>query len=125
MSDFPPIHSFADALEMTKSFTDSAGKKRLLLGNGFSMACFDGFGYTALYERVKNLGIPEKVQKIFEKYGETNFEAVLRLLDDSSWIAETYDLCFNGSQSEIKKDYEVLKLALTNAITEVPLSIVD
>ncbi|OGL72207.1 hypothetical protein A3D69_01090 [Candidatus Uhrbacteria bacterium RIFCSPHIGHO2_02_FULL_54_11] len=119
MSDFPPIHSFADALEMSKSFTDSAGKKRLLLGNGFSMACFGGFGYTALYERVKNLGIPEKVQKIFEKYGETNFEAILKLLDDSSWVAETYGLCSDGSQSEIKKDYEALKLALTNAITEV------
>lgn len=119
MPSTPTIHSFADALELSKTFTDAANKRRLLLGNGFSMACFGDFDYKTLYQKVKDEGIPAKVQKVFEKYGETNFEAILKLLDDSSWMAVTYGLCQNQDESEMKQDYEALKLALTNAITAV------
>jgi len=119
MSSVPTIHTFSEALELADTFSDTASKKRLLLGNGFSMACFGDFGYKTLYQKVKDEGIPAKVQKVFEEYGETNFEAVLKLLDDSSWMAETYGLCEDREKSEMKKDYESLKLALTNAITAV------
>jgi hypothetical protein len=119
MDTHPTIYSFAEALEASGTFTNAASKKRLLLGNGFSMACFGNFGYKTLYERVRQLGIPEKVEKAFEKYGETNFEAILRLLDDSAWMAENYDLVPGGIESDMRKDYETLKLALTTAITEV------
>lgn len=83
------------------------------------MACFETFSYQTLYQRVRTLGLPEKVQSIFSKYGQTNFEAVLKLLDESSWMAENYGLYPTGGVSEMMIDYECLKKSLTQAITEV------
>lgn len=115
----PAIHTFEEAFQQAKASPTCYGKRRLLLGNGFSMACYGDFGYSTLYQKVHEKGIPEKVQNIFQKYGETNFEAILKLLDDASWMAQNYDLYEDESASQMRLDYEALKEALTNAITEV------
>lgn len=116
---YPEILSFQEALDSAKGSPTSEGTRRLLLGNGFSMACYGDFGYSTLYEKVREKGIPDKVQNIFERYGETNFEAVLKLLDDGSWMAENYELCDDKDESQMKSDYEALKDALAEAVTEV------
>ena len=115
----PTIYSFSEAIAQAVGSPTCASKKRLLLGNGFSMACYGEFGYTTLYQEVRSKGLPERVQHIFDKYGETNFESVLRLLDEGAWIAENYGLYEEADESEMKRDYESLKEALTQAITAV------
>ena len=115
----PKIITFQEALEAAKASPTCYGKKRLLLGNGFSMACYGEFGYKTLYQCVREMGIPKRVENIFKKYGETDFEAVLKMLDDGAWLAHNYKLYKDIEKSEMKKDYETLKSSLTEAIAEV------
>ena len=90
--------------------------RALLLGNGFSIGYSKSFSYESLYDKAKDSGLSAGIQRIFERLGTNNFEGVLRLLDDSRWIAEVYGL--SRAQSLID-DAEALKRALVDAIANI------
>src|SRR5687768_13090255 len=79
----------------------------LLLGNGFSISCDPVFRYESLYEAALRAGLSPRAQSVFERLGTNNFEGVMRLLDDSHWIAQTYG--FVGAESGMLDDLEVVK----------------
>ena len=72
--------------------TKAGGKRHVLLGNGFSIGAHQQFQYGTLYEQAKNASLPDHVIELFERYGTTNFEQVLRQLDEGQWLAEHYRL---------------------------------
>ncbi len=91
----------------------------MLLGNGFSIACDKVFHYTNLFEFAKENGLGKRVQKVFEYLGTNNFEGVLKLLDDSDWMAKHYKLSTkDGKKPEFQKDLEEVKNALVAAVTK-------
>ncbi len=113
------VIDFHSALAKAEKFgtTIKCSKKRLLLGNGFSIGCMQKFNYPALYEKAVELGLPQHIQKVFDYFGQCNFEAVLKALDDGHWLAELYDL--KSSDKCMARDYEAVKEALAKSISEV------
>jgi hypothetical protein len=92
------------------------GKTRhLLLGNGFSIACDQVFRYDSLYSAAVAAGLSERAQLVFERLGTNNFEGVMRLLDDSHWVAQTYGL-ISAEDNLILNDVEVVKRTLVDAV---------
>lgn len=60
---------------------------KLLLGNGASIAVWNGFKYLSLYDIAKKAGrIDSHLQKLFEDFGTTDFEHVLRLLSQTNRV---------------------------------------
>lgn len=114
----PTILSFEEALQKANEFStknECANKKRILLGNGFSKSYFGEFGYTTLFDAIKDKKENKRIKKVFQKYGNSNFEGVLRLLQDSAWLLPIYGL----DNAEVKDDYEKVKTALSDAIVKV------
>jgi hypothetical protein len=87
----------------------------LLLGNGFSIACDPVFRYASLYQAAIHSGLSARAQRLFEKRGTNNFEGVMKMLEDSHWVAQTYGL-IQGSSSAMLEDLEVIKRTLVDAI---------
>ncbi|HEX9402087.1 MAG TPA: DUF4917 family protein [Anaeromyxobacter sp.] len=90
------------------------GRKHILLGNGFSIACDSVFKYGRLYDAAVGAGLSPRAQKVFEYLGTSNFEGVMRLLDDAHWVAETYGLLTGPSQ--MLEDVEIVKATLVDAV---------
>lgn len=91
------------------------GRKHILLGNGFSIACDPIFSYSRLYDAALEAGLSDRAQKVFERLGTNNFEGVMRLLDDAHWVAETYNLISSG-HSDMLADVDVVKKTLVQAV---------
>jgi hypothetical protein len=98
---------------------DESGKKRhLLLGNGFSIACYDKFKYGTLAEQAKMKKLPLHLKELLDGYGN-NFEEVMRLLDDGARLVRIYELLKKkGAKKDIEKDYNLLKKILIEVITD-------
>ena len=92
----------------------------LLLGNGFSIACDPIFRYESLYEAAVNEGLSKRAQKLFGRLGTNNFEGVMRLLDDSHWVAQVYGLVKHTS--EMLNDLEIIKKTLIRVISKSHLA---
>lgn len=88
----------------------------LLLGNGFSVACNPIFRYSSLYEAAVAAGLSDRAQAVFKRLGTTNFEGVMKLLEDSHWVARNYGLTQSTSESEMLADVEVIKRTLIAAV---------
>ena len=100
--------------------SDTAGKNPyLLLGNGFSIGCNPVFKYDSLYKTAVSFGLSTRVQALFERLGTNNFEAVMKLLNDSDWVAREYGLL--TGKSELIDDKEILKKALIKAVSKTHL----
>ena len=93
----------------------TGGRASLLLGNGFSIACDEIFTYRSLYEAAISAGLSSRAQEVFQRLGTNNFEGVMRLLELSHWVAQTYNLVRSGN-SEMLVDLETIKRALIEAI---------
>ena len=91
------------------------GRSSLLLGNGFSIACDEVFSYRSLYAAAVAAGLSDRARRVFQRLGSNNFEGVMRLLELSHWVAETYDLVQAG-KSEMLVDLETIKRTLIEAI---------
>ena len=99
---------------------EKTSKPRLLLGNGFSMD-YDKkrFSFTSLLELAVKTKIIKKndlIFKVFEKLKTSDFESVMKLLNDSVKIIEAY----KGDKKLVEKineDSEQLKSHLVNIIT--------
>lgn len=118
MEHIPKIYSFDEAVSVANGNAKNkkcTQRKNLLLGNGFSKAYYEDFGYTTLFEAIKDKKDLEKVKKLFKYLGTSNFEGVLQLLQDSAHTAKIYGL----DPKDIDQDYEILKKALAEAITKV------
>ena len=107
---------FKDALTQAK---DAGGKLNVLLGNGFSVGAHDKFRYGSLFEQAKKSDLPNRIEALFDRYGTTNFETVLRHLDEGQWLARHYGLYRRDHQPDMGEDYEVLKEALIEAMGAV------
>lgn len=92
------------------------GTSHLLLGNGFSIGCDPVFRYESLYETAVSRGLSEKAQAVFERLGTSNFEGVLRLLEDAAWVANLYGLDDDDLIDLVKEDIEVVKRTLVDAV---------
>lgn len=88
---------------------------RVLLGNGFSQVYYGDFSYTTLFNAIKEEKDHAKVKLLFEHFGTSNFEAILRFLQDLQFASGVYE--FDGGK--IKVDYERLRDALADAIVKV------
>lgn len=97
------------------------GRTHILLGNGFSIACDPVFKYSRLYDAAVKAGLSKRAQAVFEHLGTNNFEGVMRLLDDSHWVAKTYGLLTNN-QSQMLEDVEVVKKTLVEAVANSHLA---
>ncbi|PQO27598.1 hypothetical protein C5Y96_18905 [Blastopirellula marina] len=89
----------------------------LLLGNGFSCAIHDGFRYDSLYRLAVEQGMPSTAAALFEHFGTTNFEAVMRLLEDSQWIACHYGILARDQGNLLTEDLQKVRESLIAAIT--------
>jgi hypothetical protein len=77
--------SFEKCLEMSDT-----GKRHLLLGNGFSIACRpEIFVYKKLFERAIFDDLP-RARNAFDALGSTDFERVIKALRDFAAIAPIY-----------------------------------
>lgn len=80
------VITFTQALEKAEGY-----KKHLLLGNGFSIACKpDIFTYQTLYSQADFSTIP-KAQALFEELRTTDFEVVVKSLEQAAAVLHTYD----------------------------------
>lgn len=81
----------------------------LILGNGSSIALHDGFRYPSLYEEAIQRGfITRAVAQIFEKFGATDFEEVLRKLWQTKLVLEALELPYE----RIEAAYAEVRTAL-------------
>jgi uncharacterized protein DUF4917 len=92
----------------------------LLLGNGFSIACDPIFRYESLYKAALKEGLSKRARELFDRLGTNNFEGVMRLLDDSHWVAQVYGLM--KGKSEMLKDLEIIKKTLIKIISKSHLA---
>jgi hypothetical protein len=108
--------SFADALDAARA---AGGRLHVLLGNGFSIGANDLFRYGTLYEQARQQGLPNHLDALFRRYGTTNFEEVLRQLDEAAWLSDHYKLVKSDPALDMRRDYELLKEILAQTLASV------
>lgn len=101
--------------EVKKALGD--GRSHILVGNGFSIACDPVFRYPSLYEAAVKACLSPRAQAVFERLGTNNFEGVMKLLDDTHWVAKTYGL-IDSDRSEMLKDVKIVKRTLIEAVAQ-------
>lgn len=106
------ILSFDQALRKSESY----GKKHLLLGNGFSIACKpDIFAYGSLFEEAKKT-MSAELAAIFAAMGTQDFEEVIRALQHAAVIVGVYRPKFATTKRMLLSDAEKLKTDLIQAV---------
>lgn len=105
--------------EAKKQADEVWGKRHMLLGNGFSIGVHEKFDYGTLYKQAKASGLPKHVEELFNWYGTTNFEEVLRHLKEGMRLAKHYELVKTNCALDMENDHQDVKEALVNAITSV------
>jgi hypothetical protein len=104
--------SFAEALKAAEQY----GKKHLLLGNGFSIACKpDIFAYGSLFEEAKKT-MSKELAAIFAAMGTQDFEEVIRALQHAAAIVSVYRPKFTTTQRLLLSDADKLKKDLVEAV---------
>lgn len=101
----------------------------LLVGNGASLAVWDGFAYNSLYDAAQVSGLLDDADvSVFGALQTTNFEGALRALLTSATIAEALGL----DRDEFDERYESTRTALVSAVhaahvpwAEVPTSTLE
>ena len=116
---YPKICSFDEAWMISQKLIDD-GKctksRRLLLGNGFSRSYFgEKFSYQTLFNSIEFEKKNERIKKLFDYFGTSNFEAVLTILKNTEFLFEVYDI----DNRKPLADYERIRDALAEAIVRV------
>jgi len=107
----PDVMTFQDAIQSA-----GTGKKHLLLGNGFSIACkSDIFSYGALYDNA-DFSQAEEIPKIFDNLGTRDFENVIRSLDHTSRILKAYGVSDDALLDKIDEHRDFVKDVLVKTI---------
>lgn len=101
-----------------EAINKAEGKKHLLLGNGFSIAFkADIFSYSSLYDEcIRQKGISNHAIKLFEKIGTTDFEAVIKSLNNAAIVLSAYTK-EKKLRNRIEKDAKELKSALIKLLS--------
>lgn len=83
--------------------------RNLLLGNGFSIACYEGFAYNNLYEK-----IPPYLKKYFDS-DSCDFEKAQK---NAKYIADQYEYCIDPMLgSMLREDISEIQDALSQTIS--------
>lgn len=94
----------------------------LLLGNGASIAVSNKFGYDSLFdEAVKRGHLTDAVQKVFDSFGVTDFELVLRRL----WQAKLVNTALKIEHGKVEKSYQQVRTALIATVRDIHVSYHD
>lgn len=102
-----------------RALAAASGKKHVLLGNGFSMACkSDIFSYDALFERADFSTLTVGARELFQLLETTDFEKVIEALKSASKIVETYPPSSKAVADQMMHDADALKSVLVSAIAE-------
>jgi hypothetical protein len=115
------IIAFSEALQIDRSGanTNRSGeplKPHLLLANGFSIACrSDIFVYKRLFEQADFTNSLEAA-KTFSSLGTTDFEKVIRSLQDAAKVASVYRPKDGELVTKLLKDADLLKELLVQTI---------
>lgn len=106
------LTSFDQALKTAEQY----GKKHLLLGNGFSIACKpDIFAYGSLFEEAKKT-MSKELAGIFTAMGTQDFEEVIRALQHAAAIVSVYRPKFLHTKKLLLADADKLKTDLIQAV---------
>lgn len=106
------ILTFEQALEHPGQFK----KRHLLLGNGFSIACRPKiFTYGSLFEQADFSSAP-RLPDVFKAVGTTDFEHVIKLLEDSSRVVPIYSNTTALAAEQMATDAEALKDILIQTV---------
>ena len=106
------VLTFDQALRKAESY----GKRHLLLGNGFSIACKpDIFAYGSLFEEAKKT-MSKELAAIFAAMGTQDFEEVIRALQHAAVIVGVYRPKFTRTKKLLLTDAEKLKTDLIQAV---------
>ena len=93
-------------------------KRHLLLGNGFSIACQPTiFTYGSLFEQA-NFSTAPRLPAVFETVGTTDFEHVIRLLEDASRVVSIYVSGAAEAAAHMPEDAETLKDILIRTVAD-------
>jgi len=104
--------SFEQALKKAENY----GKKHLLLGNGFSIACKpDIFAYGSLFEEAKK-SMSKELAAIFAAMGTQDFEEVIRALQHAAAIVSAYNPKLIRTMARMNSDADKLKTDLITAV---------
>ncbi|MPZ38705.1 MAG: DUF4917 family protein [Rhizobiales bacterium] len=104
--------SFDEALKLSERY----GKRHLLLGNGFSIACKpDIFAYASLFEEAKK-SMSTELAALFEALDTQDFEMVVRSLQHAAIVAGLYRPQDADLENTLRVDSEKLKTDLIRAV---------
>lgn len=108
------ISSFGEALETSSSFS---GKRHLLLGNGFSIACReDAFAYGKLFDEADFSALTVAADSLFALFGTADFERVIEALRISAGVLSLYDSAADEAVEQLQRDANCLKEALADVL---------
>lgn len=110
----PKVITFQQALRDSESL----GKRHLLLGNGFSIACKpDIFHYGSLFERADFSAMPE-VLSVFSVLETQDFEVAIRALDNGSKLLPIYASESASAAATMQQQALGLKEALISTVAQ-------
>ena len=107
-----------ELLDFQQSLNQAAkyGKKHLLLGNGFSIACKpDMFCYGSLFDEAKK-SMSKELTAIFAAMDTQDFEEVIRALQNAATIVGVYRPGLKATQKLLFQDADSLKMSLIKAV---------
>lgn len=107
------ILSFRDALIKSEHYPS----RHLLTGNGFSIDCRQHiFAYSALFKSAEFSGLSSKAKEAFTMLSTTDFEKVIRALQDSAQLSRLYRPQDEALASIFESDATGLREVLVNTI---------
>jgi len=107
------VYTFEEALKKASGL-----KKHLLLGNGFSIACKpDIFTYQTLYKQADFSTVPN-AKAIFEALNTTDFEIVVKALEQSASILNVYDPTQRKLRDQLSRDANSIKHLLIDTVAK-------
>lgn len=119
------LMTFAKAIESSSH----CKKRHLLLGNGFSIACRPKiFVYSKLFEQADFSKLSSYAKLAFTALGTTDFEKVIRSLNDSAKLAESYGVAkkiCDQMRDDALKLKELLVQTIAKSHPERPSDIKD
>lgn len=91
-------------------------KHNILIGNGASIAINDRLSYRSLYEQVCESGrLNREITTMFEHFGTTNFEFIMKLLLEASQVNEALEI----NDEKTKDYYYVIRDSLISTIGDI------
>lgn len=105
--------TFQDAISQT-----AGGTRHLLLGNGFSIACFPGiFTYGSLFGQA-NFNANPRLKKLFEALEVNDFEHVIRVVEGASRVIPCYTSSGTQVAGTMVRDARELKDILIQTLVK-------